>query len=280
MEDSSCSLNVYRTWGTANIYAIPILLDEVEVGRLRPGQSLHVQMAAGPHTVQPRFPGLSGKALSARAAVEFRASPGQQVDLRLAVGKFGLTEFKLSGPSQKPPPRTSATALHQGREVEEIGANGWSPTPSTVICQISEGKRYEVEVGDPEIRVIDNSSGLSDAVRTFKLSRTWSRTLTTDTERALRATGGLSIPWVQVKAEIDGALTQHLSRSFQEQQSFEDTVVITSAARTKTTVFFAWREIRQQGNVRVLVDGVEADVPFEAVIGLSFDQRQVDERVD
>ena len=115
-------------------------------------------------------------------------------------------------------------------------------------------------------------------MRTFKLSRTWSRTLTTDMETALKATAGLSIPWLRVKAEIDGALTQHLSRSVQEQQSFEDTVVVTAAARTKTTVFFTWKEIRQRGTVSVIADGTSAAVPFEGVVGLSFDQRQVDER--
>jgi hypothetical protein len=278
VEDNSCSLNVYRTWATANIYAIRILVDEVEVGRLRPGQSLHVEVPAGSHTVRPSFGGIGGKALSARAALEVQALPGQQVNLRLAVGRSGLAEFKLTESSEEAAPRTSVSAPHRGAEDDGVGENSRSLRASEVFCQISEGERFEVDVGDPEIRVIDNSSGFSDAVRTFKLCRTWSRTLTTDTERALRAIAGLSIPWVQVKAEIDGALTQHLSRSFQEQQSFEDTVVITAAAHTKTTVFFAWKEIRQKGSVRVLVNGVAADVPFEAVIGLSFDQKQVDER--
>lgn len=280
---NSCSLTVYRTWGTATFYPIHILVDEVEVGRLWSGQTLQVDVSAGSHNVQPRFPGSglagkAGKAVSARAALEVQASPGEQVNLQLGLNRLGVWEIRVAKPHDEPAARMLVSAPTSSAESMRMARDAPGLRASEVVCQISEGERFEVDLGDPEIRVIDNSSGVSDAVRTFRLCRTWSRTLTTDTERALRATVGLNIPWVLVKAEIDGALTQHLSRSFQEQQSFEDTVVITAAAHTKTTVFFAWKEIRQKGKVRVLVDGVAADVPFEAVIGLSFDQRQVDER--
>ena len=157
----SCSITVYRTWATANIYAIRILVDGVDIGRLRPGQKLRADVAPGSHTVRPAFGGVGGKALSARAAVEVQAGSGEDVNVRLAVGKFGFTELKVEESPPQRPTQTSAAVRAQEEAPRRLPSDVPMGQPLEVACQISDGERFETDIGVPEVRVIDNSGGLS-----------------------------------------------------------------------------------------------------------------------
>jgi hypothetical protein len=228
--------------------------------------------------MRPAFFGIGGKSASARAEISLQAHAGEEIHVQLAVGNDWANTLKVVNPAERSTERLGATFRKVDTKNDDIDQTDLAAESSNVSYRVLDGDRYEVDLGRPETRVIDNSGGTSSVVRTFRLSREWTRTLTTDTEKALKATAGLTIPWVKIKAEIEGALNQHFSHSFQERQSFEDTVVVTVAAHTKTTVLFSWKEIRQAGMVLMSRDGRQLlNVPFESVVGLSFDQKQIDQ---
>jgi hypothetical protein len=228
--------------------------------------------------MRPAFFGIGGKSASVRAEISLQAHAGEEIHVQLAVGNYGMYTLKVVNPVERSTEKRRAPFRNEDEKSDDIDQTDLADEASNVSYRVLDGDRYEVNLGRPEARVIDNSGGTSSVVRTFRLSREWTRTLTTDTETALKATAGLTIPLVRVKAEIEGALRQHFSHAFQERQSFEDTVVVTVAAHTKTTVLFSWKEIRQTGTVRMSKDGHQLlDVPFESVVGLSFDQKQIDQ---
>jgi hypothetical protein len=149
--------------------------------------------------------------------------------------------------------------------------------PFEASYRVQEIGRYERILGTPEVRIIDNAKSASPVTRTFRVSREWTRTLSVDTESVRRLTTGTELPLLKLKAEVEQAIRNHFASTFQETRTFEDTVVITAAPYTRTEVTFTWKEVRQKGAVTALRGSVaEAELHFESIIGLAFDQKQSD----
>ena len=132
-------------------------------------------------------------------------------------------------------------------------------------------------MGD-ETRTIDNSKSTSPTQRVVRLSREWSRTCTVDVEHATMAHGsaGLGIHLLALKAEAERTVRKTYSASAEERETFEEEVTLNIGAHTRSKIVFSWKEIRQQGVVQLAGEGIEVRIPYEAVVGLTFDQQQID----
>lgn len=142
---------------------------------------------------------------------------------------------------------------------------------------VMEGKRVEVPLGD-ESRTIDNLQSSSSTVRVVRLTREWSRTCTVDMERmtTVRASAGLHIQIFALKADAERMLSNKYSITADEKQTYTDEVTLNVAQRTKSTIIFSWKEIHQIGVVQLFGKKFEMRIPYEVVVGLTFDQRQID----
>lgn len=254
-------------WNTS----FTILLDGVEVGRLPMGKSITLEVEPGRHTLVGRTTrGVKSKDMPR----EFTLSFGE--DLRLTCrmrASLGFTrpiiDFDLG--------TSGRTLAHRDRQGAAITTNRALSTMRGRMCQVVETEQYELPLGD-ETRIIDNSRGASEVTRTFRVSRAWNKTLVvSDTSsRQSGAKGGLSAWIVSLAGFVESALEEHYSRSDQEQQVFEETVTVTVPPRTYSSIVFSWKELRQRGYVDVSEGIDSAKVPYEFVLGVTFDQRQVD----
>jgi hypothetical protein len=143
--------------------------------------------------------------------------------------------------------------------------------------QIVEASRREIPLGE-ERRVIDNSQSSSMTSHTIRLTKEWTRSYTLDLTTATsgQVSGGFAAGFVALKAAAERAVSSRYSASIQERQSFEEEVTVSSAAHTHSEIFFSWKQVRQRGKVVVRSQGGSVEIPFEVVIGVTFDQRQVD----
>jgi hypothetical protein len=115
-------------------------------------------------------------------------------------------------------------------------------------------------------------------MRVVRLTREWARTCAVDAEQATTVHGsaGLAAHVVALKAEAQRTLSKKYSATTEERETFAEEVTLNVASHTKSEIVFSWKEIRQKGVVRVAGEGFETQIPYEAVVGLTFDQRQVD----
>jgi hypothetical protein len=229
-----------------------IELDGLNVGTISNGQIVTVRSVPGRHTIAivPKVPWYGRS-----KPVVFDVTEGQQVGIRVMTTTFrpmiGLPSLGAPGP------RESAAA-----------------TPGTIM----EGSRYTVPLGD-EVRVMDNSRSSSPAMRVVRLTREWVRTCTVDTEHIsmIHGSAGVGIRVLELKIEAERTLMKKYSTTTEHRETFQEEVTITVAPRTKSTIVFSWKEIRQRGVVQVAAGRSEARIPYEIVTGLTFDQQQTDD---
>jgi hypothetical protein len=144
---------------------------------------------------------------------------------------------------------------------------------STII----EQSRYRVPLGD-EARVVNNSQSSSSTIRKVRLAREWTRTWIVDVERTTMAHGSVSldIHFLDLSAEAGRVLREAYSIRTGERATFEEEVTLRIAPHTRSEILFSWQEIRQRGVVKIETDHFEARIPYEIVVGLTFDQQQID----
>lgn len=91
-----------------------------------------------------------------------------------------------------------------------------------------------------------------------------------------RGSARLGIHILDLTAEAERAVRKNYSASAGDRESFAEEVTLNIPPHTKSEIVFSWKEIRQSGTVRVTGDGFEAVFPYEIVVGLTFDQQQID----
>jgi hypothetical protein len=142
---------------------------------------------------------------------------------------------------------------------------------------IVEQSRYQVSLGD-EVRMVDNSQSSSSTTRKARLTREWTKSWTVDAERTTmtRGSADLGLHIVDLRAMAERTLREAYSFTAEERETFEEEVTLRIAPHTTSRIVFSWQEIRQKGIVRTETDDFEARIPYEIVVGLTFDQQQVD----
>jgi hypothetical protein len=250
-------------------YIFTVWVDGQKVGTLANGGSLAVRAAPGRHSLVIRPPRLAG--LPSSDAFSFDAQAGERIDLvtRASLG-MGRPRIWRTG---VPPGQTGFESPMVASSAPAPAAN--PPVPATYA--VVEGSRYEVPLGD-EKRSVDNSRSASSTMRVVRLTREWARTCTVDIEHATTVHGsaGLGIHVLELKAEAERTLRKTYSTVAEERQTFAEEVTLNIAQHTKSEIVFSWKEIRQKGMVRVVEADFEAQIPYEVVVGLTFDQQQID----
>lgn len=79
-----------------------------------------------------------------------------------------------------------------------------------------------------------------------------------------------------MKTEAERLVKNAYSVSTEERETFEEEVTLTVTKGTKSEITFFWKEIRQRGDMQISGAGFEAQIPYAIVVGLTFDQQQVD----
>jgi len=159
------------------------------------------------------------------------------------------------------------------RSAPSATASGLPATRSTVI----EQSREEVAIGE-ETRAIDNSRSTSPTSRLVRLTREWTRTCTVDIDRTttIQGSAGLSAHILEFKAAAERTLSKNYSTTSAETETFTEEVTLNIAAHTKSEIIFSWKEIHQKGVVQLAGQEFEVRIPYEVVVGLTFDQQQID----
>lgn len=223
-----------------SVYTWNVIIDDKEEGKINRNQKISIAVNSGEHHIYIR-----GRNTKDSVRVTVPIDVGQEVSMTCWAGPRRINLQVDAAPSRK----------------------------------VVETDQYEIPIGSREVRTIDNLQGVSPIVRTFHLSREWTRSFTMDWGRSVTEVEsvGLETKAASFKMQATQTIEQHYSTSGGNRRSFEDTVVITVAPRTRSEVIFAWKEIRQRGYVEEL-DGttVLLKVPFELVVGLTFDQQQID----
>lgn len=90
--------------------------------------------------------------------------------------------------------------------------------------------------------------------------------------------GGINLHVVDLKVAAQRTLSTTYSEGARERETFEEQVTLNVAPRTRCTVVFSWKEIRQRGVVRLTSGGSQVRIPYEVVVGITFDQQQIDDQ--
>jgi len=266
-----------------------VWIDGQKAGTVASGASLTVEVMPGRHTITIAVP------LGYRSEpFAFDVEPGARMDLvtrpsvtgrpkiwreSAAPARSGLAE--LLGRTTEPASWRRAVdrlAKYSGNSPIPGQPTTTAPRPPTrITSKVEEGSRFEVAMGD-ETRTIDNSKSDSSTTRVVRLSREWSRTCTVNAEQAMTEHGsaGLGLHLLDLKVEAERTLSKTYSTSSEERETFEEEVTLNIGPRIRSEIVFSWKEIRQKGVIQITGEGLDVRFPYEAVVGLTFDQQQID----
>lgn len=244
-------------------YTFGVWVDGQQMGALTNGGFLTVPVAPGRHSIVVRPPKLAG--LPGSNPYSFHAKAGERIDLVTKAPAVGVGRPKIWCQDVLPSQAGSRPAA--------AAPSPPAPASRTVV----EGSRYEVPFGD-ETRTIDNSKSASSTTRVVRLTREWARTYTVDAEHitTVHGSAGVGIHVLDLKAEAELALRKTYSTATEERETFAEEVTLNIGPHTKSEIVFSWKEIRQKGMVKIAGAGFEAQVPYAVVVGLTFDQQQID----
>jgi hypothetical protein len=251
---NSAEIVIKRKWAYKGA-PIPwkVFVDDQMVGTLAAGSSLSAHAAPGRHTLTVRWAFLGSERL--HGEFSFDAEAGERIDL-VGQAPRNVEPIKIWRPGVSPRP----------------------PAPSELTTSTAiEGSRYTVPLGD-ETRTMDNSQSGSSTKREVRLTREWTRTYVVDVEHitTVRGSAGFATHVLDLKVEAERTLSKTYSAATKERETFEEKVTVNVAPHTRSEIMFSWKEIRQKGFVRVVGADFEAQIPYEVVVGLTFDQQQID----
>ena len=146
--------------------------------------------------------------------------------------------------------------------------------------EIIETHRTEEKFG-AEQREIDNSKSNIELERRFAVSKEWSKSVIVEEEKA-RNTGaeltlGLSGA-ASIKAAAEQAIKSKYTTSEETKETYTEEIVLKVPSKTKLLVVFNWKRIWQHGIIALHDEkGFVTEVPFRVMVGITFDQTQVDQ---
>lgn len=242
----------WQTWG-AN--ALVIEVDGRELGRLRHGRSLVIDVESGRRNLRARQPWKLGLRT---VLLELTLAPGEDVRLEPRFSQSGWTA------------ELSLVRIDGGVAVPSMQP----ATPSAAhVLDITETHRSEEQIGT-EKRRIDNTAGTTRLTRTIRLTREWSRTVSLE----LNASHGSSIGtqlgpnWLELRASVEQTLSRNYSVSEGRREEFAEEIGVEVEPGAAIAIVLVWKRLWQHGLVRVLSGGHQVEVPFRVAVGITFDQ--------
>ena len=156
-----------------------------------------------------------------------------------------------------------------------------SPSPSQASAvAVVETERMEEPIGS-ETRVIDNARSAVTLTRRFTVSKEWSRTYSVDYEKASVSNVGLKLGLNELSsftAGFEQTIKERFSITRETKDVYSEEIEIQVPGSKRLTVVLNWKKIWQLGLLKFHLNGRESSVPFRVVIGITFDQSQVDGR--
>ena len=161
----------------------------------------------------------------------------------------------------------------------------WNRKPSTAsiwnISEIIKKGRSQEPIAGVEERLIDNSRSGSTVTKTLTIIREWSCTYTIEHQHDHRT---IDTRTVQVKdgitkaRSVEDALRDRFAYTHGTKHVHEENVEVVIQPFKKMRVLLNWKNILEIGTI-VLQDQYQAriELPFAIVIGVTFDQTQIDE---
>ena len=173
----------------------------------------------------------------------------------------------------------------QSNKPEKLTERKHSTASGIVSLTILETERVEEFLGS-EQRLIDNSNSSTNLTRKFTISKEWSQSYTIEYENTTTrgGEGGIGLQFFNfnlgnIKLTTQSNLKEKYSISESSKQTYGEEIVIQIPPHTKLRVFFQWKRLWQHGLIKLKdSNGSECELPFRVVIGVTFDQMQVDEK--
>jgi hypothetical protein len=161
----------------------------------------------------------------------------------------------------------------------ELGASASTAAPQ--ILEVVETARDSEPLGGDE-RIVNNVDSDTTVTRSIKATKRWKQTCNLQVERSRTTSQGADVKLADVaalKSSMENTLREQYTMSAEEEQTFEEHVTLEVPPRSSLRFIMDWKRIVQKGYVRVLDSaGQLVDVPFAVVVGVTFDQRQLDGR--
>src|SRR5690349_1028923 len=149
------------------------------------------------------------------------------------------------------------------------------------VIDLRETGRIERPLGT-DVRNIDNSASSVPVTRTIKASKSWRQTCQVEVERSRTTEIGLdlSAPHVAtLKSGATSAVRDKYAVSEETMQTFEEEISLTVERGSFVQLFIDWKAIVQTGEVAFEdAAGRVFRVAFGVEVGVTFDQRLVDQR--
>ena len=236
-------------------------IDGQNVGKVRNGTTASFDVEPGSHIIRVN-------AVTSRPGKEAHTvtvGDGEVVQLRGSINSMNRVRLERVDPR---PLGSTSVDTSQDRP---------PPSAQPSSARVVEVSRSEVPIGE-EFLQIDNSRSSSPSVRVKRLTKEWTRSYSVEVDKSstLSGSGGLAFHVVELKAQAEQAVSHKYSAQAEERQTYEDEVTITVAAKTNSQIVFSWKEIHQNGYVVFGEEEGAPQVPFDIIMGVTFDQRQVD----
>lgn len=152
--------------------------------------------------------------------------------------------------------------------------------PHITDVEVTETHRTEEGLG-AEQREIDNSKSSIELERRFTVSKEWSKSVIIEEEKARKTGAELTVGLSEaasIKAASEEALKSKYTTSEETKQTYTEEIVLKVPSKTKLLVVFKWKRIWQHGIIALHDEkGFVSKVPFKVVVGITFDQTQVDQ---
>jgi hypothetical protein len=147
---------------------------------------------------------------------------------------------------------------------------------------ILETERVEEGIGS-DARIIDNSRSAVTLTRTFSISKEWSKSFSIEYEKATSFNGGVTVGLDEMSsltAGFEQSVRERFSISREAKEIYSEEIQIQVPASKKLSVIFDWKKVWQLGFLQFYdLNKRELKVPFRVVVGITFDQRQIDDPV-
>jgi hypothetical protein len=146
--------------------------------------------------------------------------------------------------------------------------------------EIKETHRSEEEIG-AEKREIDNAKSSIELERRFTVTKEWSKSFIVEEEKGRKKGAELAVGLgeaASIKATVEQAIRVKYISNEGIKEIYTEEIVLKVPAYTKLLVVLNWKRIWQHGIITLHDEnGGISEWPFKLVVGVTFDQTQVDQ---
>lgn len=145
-------------------------------------------------------------------------------------------------------------------------------------ARITETTRTAEPIGD-DLFSVDNAGSAATQTRRLRVSKRWQQHYEVHAEQARTIKTGTGSGPAVVKATFaaEDAVKSHYWTSEETEHTFSEEIEFTIPPNTVTEIRLRWKRLWQEGYATVTdAAGTTTNIPFRAVVGVTFDQQNRD----